>query len=81
MAKKKAKLQGRIRYVEDWNKQGEHYLFEIKWSDEEEWGLEIACKLWSDEPYGGKGEYCMLHYTALTKIREWQRLGVEFWFM
>ena len=64
---RKAKLQGRIRYVEDWNGRGEHYLFESKWSDENEWGLDTAFHLEDD----------MIHYTALTKVREWLRLGVD----
>lgn len=66
----KRKLQGRIRYVEDWHGRGEHYLFEVKWSDEKEWGLDTAYGLIEDA----------IHYTALTKIREWQNLGIEFWF-
>ena len=72
----KQKLQGRIRYVEDWNGQGEYFVFETKWSNEQDWGLDTAFKLldYGDE----KG--VVLNYTALTKIREWQKLGIEFWF-
>ena len=62
-------LEARIRYEENWRGQGEHYLLENRWSDEE-WGLEIACPLVEDR----------IHYTALTKIREWQRLGIPFYF-
>lgn len=32
----KKELVCRIRYVEDWNGRGEHFLFENKWTDEEE---------------------------------------------
>lgn len=74
MAKKK--LMGRIRYEEDWNGMGEHFIFENKWSDEDEWGLEVAFKLLDYN--GKKGE--VISYQALTKIREWKRLGVDFYF-
>ena len=67
---KKNKLIGRIRYEEDWNGRGEYYIFENKWSNEEEWGLECAFPLVND----------MVHYEALTLIRQWQRLGMEFYF-
>ena len=70
-----AKLQGRIRYEEDWKevKQGgEWYLFEIFREDTQDWGLDTAF------PLKYEGEY--IHYTALTKIREWQNLGIEFYF-
>lgn len=66
----KARLEGRIRYAEDWNGRGEHFVFETKWSNEKEWGLDTAYRLIDDN----------LHYTALTKIREWQRLGISFRF-
>jgi hypothetical protein len=68
---KKAKLEGRIRYVKDYFGRGEHYVFENKWSDETEWGLEVATPIIDD----------MVHYTALTKIRQWQKLGIEFYFV
>ena len=43
MAKtKKEKLECRIRYVEDWCGNGEHFVFENKWPDDEEWGLDSA---------------------------------------
>ena len=76
MAKKEPEFEGRIRYVEDWNGRGEYFLFENKWTNEEEWGLEIAFKLldYGDE----KGE--VVNYRALTTIREWQRLGMKFHF-
>ena len=77
---KKQYLEGRIRYEENYRNEGEYFLFETKWSDEEEWGLDTAFKLWPDDVYGGKGEFNMLHYTALTKIREWQKLNIKFYF-
>ena len=67
---KKVKLQGRIYYDPDWNGHGEYYVFEIKRSDETEWGTEVAFKLIDD----------MLNYQAITQIREWQRHGVDFHF-
>lgn len=72
----KRKLQGRIRYEENWNDWGEHYIFEIKWSDEDEWGLEVAYKLLDYKDHKG----AVLNYEALTKVREWMRLGVDFYF-
>lgn len=73
----KAKLEGRIRYVKDWHGEGEHYLFESKWTNEgeSEWSLESAFPL-----YGDGKEKELIHYTALTKIREWKRLGMDFRF-
>lgn len=67
---KKAKLEGRIRYVEDWNGMGEHFVFETKWSNEKDWGLDTAFKLIDDK----------LSYMALTTVRQWQRLGIEYYF-
>ena len=78
---KKAKLEGRIRYVEDWHGEGEHYLFESKWTNEEDWGLESAfplCSFEDGELVLGEGD--LVHYTALTKIRDWLKLGVDFYF-
>lgn len=69
-------LYGRIRYVENWNNLGEHYLFESKWSNEEDWGLDTAFRLLDYKD--SKGE--VLSYQALTKIREWQRLRIQFYF-
>ena len=44
---KKNKLEGRIRYEENWRDEGEYYIFEIKWSNEGEdaWGLDTAFRL------------------------------------
>lgn len=67
---KKVKLQGRIRYEENYMNNGEYYVFEIKHSDEKEWELDTAYKLIDDR----------LSYEALTKIREWQRLDIDFYF-
>lgn len=63
---KRNKVVGRIRYVEDYRDIGEAYCFEIK--SEGEWGLDTAFRMIDD----------MISYQALTKIREWQRNGVEF---
>ena len=74
---KKNKLEGRIRYEENWRDEGEYYIFEIKWSNEGEdaWGLDTAFKLldYRDEPAA------VISYRALTKIREWQNLGIDFY--
>ena len=67
---KKNRLQGRIRYEENYMDSGEHFIFELKYEDEEEWGMCKAFPLKDD----------IIHYTALTQIREWQDLGIEFWF-
>ena len=66
----KNKLQGRIRYDKNYMGRGEHYMFEVKHENEEEWGLDKAFPLKDD----------MVHYTALTEIRQWQYLEIEFWF-
>lgn len=78
---KERKMIGRIRYIEHYViggiDEGEHYLFEWKWSDEDEnqWSLDCAAKLWNFGEY-----HDMIHYTALTKVREWMKLGIDFWF-
>lgn len=72
----KNKLQCRIRYEEDWNGQGEYFIFENKWTNEDHWGLDTAFKLRDSETEKG----ALIHYTALTKIRELQNLGIEFYF-
>ena len=74
------RFECRIRYVENWNGKGEHFVFENHWTDEE-WGLDCAFPLVRVEDGDviyGEGE--MLHYTALTKIRELQQLNVPFYF-
>ena len=76
MAKGKPRLECRIRYEEDWCGRGEHYIFENKWTNEDEWGLDTAFKLLD---YDGK-KGILLNYQALTKIRELQKLGIEFYF-
>ena len=58
-------FQARMRYDENWHGQGEHYVFENKWSDEDEWGLDTAFPLVDDR----------IHYTALTKIRDLPKLA------
>ena len=79
MAKKEREIIGRIRYDENWYGEGEHYIFEWKYEDEDEnqWNMESAVPLVSfenEEIVRGKGDF--IHYTALTKIREWQRQGI-----
>lgn len=77
----KAHLECRIRYDENWNGHGEHFVFENKWTNEESWGLDSAIPLISYEDgkrIVGKGD--LLHYTALTKIRELMELDVPFYF-
>lgn len=69
-------LEGRVRYVKDWKGNGEHYVFENKWSNEDEWGLEAAFKLRDS----GEEKGVLLRYEALTQIREWMRLGIPFYF-
>lgn len=73
---KKEKLQGRIHYEENWNGWGEHFIFETKWTDEDEWGLDTAFKLLD---YNGESG-AVMSYQALTKVREWTRLGIDFYF-
>ena len=66
-------LEGRIRYVEDWNGRGEHYLFELKHKKEEpsEWGLDTAFKIIDGN---------LVSFQALTTIREWKHLDIPFRF-
>ena len=63
-------LEARIRYCENWNGKGEHYVVETKWTHEEEWGLDTAFPLRDDN----------IHYTALTKVRELMNMGIPFYF-
>ena len=73
---KKNKLVCRIRYEENWQGEGEHYIFENKWTDETRWVLDTAFKLLDY----GEEKGAVLSYMALTKIRELQKLGIEFYF-
>lgn len=83
MAKKSNKIIGRIRYEEHYvignRDEGEHYIFEWKYEDEDEnqWNMESAFPLVSfkeGEIVCGSGDF--IHYTALTKVREWMKQGV-----
>lgn len=77
----KPKLECRIRYDKNWNGEGEHYVFENKWTNEEGWGLDSAFPLVSYEDgklVRGKGD--LLNYQALTKIRELRKLGIYYYF-
>lgn len=64
---KNRRMLGRIRYDEDWRDLGEHYVFEYKFEDEDDWSFECAAPIVND----------MVHYTALTKIREWGKIGIK----
>ena len=83
MAKKERKIIGRIRYEEHsifgGVDEGEHYIFEWKYEDEDDnqWNMESAFPLVSfkeGEIVFGSGDF--IHYTALTKVREWLKQGV-----
>lgn len=67
---KKEKLQGRIRYEENFMGDGEAFIFEIKWTNEKEWGLETAYRCIDDR----------ISWEALAHVRKWMNLGIEFWF-
>ena len=47
---KDKKMIGRIRYEENWHGEGEHFVFEWRWEDEDEWNFESAAPLvsWQD---------------------------------
>lgn len=77
MSKAKPRYEERIRYVENWNGHGEHFVFEGKWSNETDWGLDSAFPL--IDYNGAKG--VLIHYTAITKIRELMKQGVPFQFV
>ena len=82
MAKERKQI-GRIRYVENWHDEGEHFVFEWKWDNEPEteWSLESAFPLVDvrdGEYVYGEGD--LIHYTALTKIRDWKKQGIEITF-
>ena len=71
------KMVGRISYVKNWHDEGEHYVFEWRYEDEDEWNFECAAPLceWKDnELKTGSGDF--IHYSALTKIRDWNHIGI-----
>ncbi len=77
---KERKMIGRISYVENWHDSGEHFVFEWKFEDEDEkqWSFECAfplCECKDGKMQPGSGE--LVHYTALTKIREWAKIGIK----
>lgn len=83
---KKRKMLGRIRYDENWHNEGEHFVFEWKWSDEPDnaWSLDHAYGL--HEVSNGKlqvghGNGDFISYTALTQVREWLKRGMEIHFV
>ncbi len=64
------RFEERIRYDKDWCGQGEHFVFEGKYTDEDEWSLDMAFPVVDDN----------IHYTALTKVRELLWCGTPFHF-
>ena len=66
----------RIRYDEDWNGNGEHFVFEGKWSDEDDWGLDLAFTLFDYKEEKG----ALMSWKALSKIRDLMNLGIDFRF-
>ena len=70
MAKKKAKLEGRVRYDANYRGEGEYFIFEIKWTDEDEWGLETAYPCREDK----------IHWSVLAHFRKWKDLGIDYHF-
>ena len=81
---KKNQLECRIRYEKDWNGRGEYFIFENKWTDEEEWSLDTAFKLLDYRGEDGtvleQDKAAVINYQALTKIRELQKFGIPFYF-
>lgn len=70
----------RIRYDENWCDQGEHFVFEGKWSDEKDWGLDSAFPLFDYDKDGYHETGSLISYRALTKIRELMKMGIDFRF-
>ena len=70
----------RIRYFENWNNEGEHFVFEGKWSNEDEWGLDTAFQLFDYDKDGVHETGSLISYRALTKIRELMKMGISFRF-
>ena len=66
----KIRFEERIRYVEDWYGKGEHFVFEGKYTNEDEWSLDTAYPVKDDR----------ISYMALTKIRELLWCGTPFHF-
>lgn len=76
-------LEGRICYCADLYGDGEHFVFQSKWSNEPDtmWSLECAfpfVEYKNGELIIGSGD--LLNFQAVTKIREWMKLGVKFHF-
>lgn len=72
----------RIRYDKDWKGHGEYFVFEGKMSDEsdDQWGLDAAYKLFDLEVDGNTEKGVLIHYEALTKIRQLLDRRIDFWF-
>ena len=77
MKKNEPYYEVRIRYVEQYHDLGECFVFEGKWTNEDEWSLDSAFPL-VDDAHGNKG--VLIHYTALTKIRELTNMKIPFYF-
>lgn len=74
---KERKMIGRISYVENWRNEGEHFVYEHRFEDEDDWTFESASPLceWKDGKLKvGSGDF--IHFEALTKIREWKKIGI-----
>lgn len=71
MAKKKEpKLEGRVRYEENWRGEGEYFIFEIKWTNENEWGLESAYPCVDDK----------VHWSVIHHFKKWKHLDIDYHF-
>lgn len=67
--KKEPKLEGRVRYEENWRGEREYFIFEIKWTNEKEWGLETAYPCVDDK----------VHWSVIAHFRKWQDLGISYY--
>ena len=70
MAKKKDRLEGRVRYEENYMGQGEYFIFEIKWTYETSWGMETAYRCENDK----------VNWQVIAHFRKWQELGIDYYF-
>ena len=73
-------LEGRIRYVADWDGRGEFFLFETKHKDGTEWSLESAFKLLDYDHDGIHRKAELISYQALSQIRQWHMNGIPYHF-
>lgn len=68
------RLEARICFVDDLENDGEGFVFENKWSDEDEWGMDTLFNL---IPQDDDPSHDLISYQALTKIRELQNMGID----